>query len=130
MAPIRYTHEQAWEIARRAGYIPQGPYPGLAGVPWRVKCETCKQIRHIALSQLHNPRKPCKHMRPYMPNGRMKLPVTKIVKKYDAGMSIAKLAVEYGVSAGTIHRRLKGRTTLRPQIGGRRPRRAETELAA
>ncbi|TMR97304.1 helix-turn-helix domain-containing protein [Nonomuraea basaltis] len=41
-----------------------------------------------------------------------------LVKAYEAGTSIRKLAAQLGVSHTAIHRKLKGRVVMRP-IGGR-----------
>ncbi|MEV0996886.1 hypothetical protein [Nonomuraea sp. NPDC050202] len=41
-----------------------------------------------------------------------------LVKAYEAGASVRSMAAQFGVSHAAIHRKLKGRVTMRP-VGGR-----------
>lgn len=118
MPKPKYSVEQAAAIARAAGYEPKEDYPGRVMDWWKVRCMKCGAPRVKSLAQLQSGYHPCAHVRTRTATAEeLDLPMAAVKAKYEAGATVRVLAKEYGVSYGTMHRRLNDVTTLRRRGG-------------
>lgn len=115
----KYSREEADALLEAAGYTPEELYPGNVRMAWGVTCNECKRPRKVRLADIIAKGIRCRHGRLGRPMVAPDLPMDEIVAKYGP-MSVRELAKEYGISFGTMYRRLGAVTKLQPPGGNTR----------
>lgn len=121
MTALKYTPQLAETIARKAGFTPTEPYPGLARLPWRAVCNECGAPRSIRVTSIVLGRILCQHKRRTLSKAEQKDLVDKY--KEQKSLTVRALAKEYRVGYGSVHRLLSDAGVLRERGGDMRSRR-------